>query len=121
MMVRLDAAARRVGDVTRLPVPPGSTPTGVNLSIEDGLHRVARVVVARATNGAVTLEATRVGAGGTTLGTASALLDLEAAPPFDVALSLAGDALFFDDAGGEGGEHRVRRAAIDWRQNAGSH
>lgn len=116
MTVRLDGAARRVGEVTKLPMPSGSTPTAVTLAIEDGAHRIARAVVARATNGAVTLEATRMGVDGATLGATSALLDLEAAPPFDVALSLSGDAVLFDDAGGEAGKHRIRRAAIDWRK-----
>ena len=86
------------------------------MSVEDGARRVARAVVARALNGAVTLEATRVGADGATVGAASSLLDLEAGPPFDVALSLSGDAVLFDDAGGGAGDHRIRRAAIDWRK-----
>ena len=118
MTVRLDGTAHRVGDVTKLPMPQGSNPTAVALSIEDGAHRVARAVVARASNGAVTLEATRIGVDGAIVGAASPLLDLEAAPPFDVALSLSGDAVLFDDAGGEAGEHRIRRAAVDWRKTA---
>jgi hypothetical protein len=116
MTVRLDAAAHRVGDVTKLPMPEGSTPVAVALSIEDVARRVARAVVARASNGAVTLEATRIGADGAAVGGASPLLDLEAGPPFDVALSLSGDAVLFDDAGGEAGARRIRRAAIDWRR-----
>jgi hypothetical protein len=118
MTVRLDASAHRVGDVTKLPMAQGSTPVAVALSVEDGTHRVARAVVARASNGAVTLEAIRLGADGAAVGGASPLLDLEAGPPFDVALSLSGDAVLFDDAGGEAGTHRIRRAAVDWRKAA---
>ena len=42
------------------------------------------------------------------------VVDLDAPAPFDVALTLAGGALFYDDIGSTGTDHRVRRMAIAW-------
>jgi hypothetical protein len=118
MVARVDAASRRVGEAERLPLPAGSTPTAVSLAVEDGPRRVARALVSRASGGAISLEAARIGADGALVGSPTTLLDLEAEPPFDVAIATSGDAAFVDDAGGQGADHRVRRIAIDWRRAA---
>ena len=116
MLARVDAGGHRVGDANKLPLPTGSTPTGVTLSLDDGPRRIARAIVARSSGGAVTLEATRIGADALEVGSPSSLLELEAQPPFDVSAALSGDAVYFDDSAGESTDHRVRRAAVDWRR-----
>jgi hypothetical protein len=118
LVARIDAGGHRVGDAVKLPLPPESTPTSVTLAPEDATRRLARALVARSSGSVVSLGALRIGSDGAPVGTPSTLLDLEAEPPFDVAAALSGDAVFFDDSGGEGASHRVRRAAVDWRRGA---
>ena len=116
MVARVDRASHRVGGAAKLALPGGNKPTAVTLASEDGPRPSVRALVAGSVGDAVTLLAARLGPDGAVLGTPTTLLDLEAAAPFDVPLALAGDALFFDDSGSSPTEHRVRRAAIDWRR-----
>jgi hypothetical protein len=116
MVARVDRAGHLAGGATKLPLPPGSKPTTVALAADGTPGRGVRAVVARSSGEAVTLDAVRISAAGALVGVRSTLLDLEALAPFEAALTLAGDALFFDDEGGAPGEHRVRRASIDWRR-----
>jgi hypothetical protein len=116
MVAAVDAAGHRAGDAVKVPLPAGSSPTSVALALDDGPRRVARALVARSSGGAVTLEAMRLGADGAPVGSPSALLDLEAEPPFDVAAALSTDAVYYDDIAGGGAERRVRRVGVDWRR-----
>jgi len=63
----------------------------------------------------LTLDALRLAADGTPATRSSTLLDLDAPSSFDVALAVAANAVVFDDVGQTPGDHRVRRAAVDWR------
>lgn len=118
MLARVDSSGHRVGDATKLSLPAGSNPTGITLTLDDGARRLARAVVPRSVGGAVSLEALHIRGDGREVGSRSSLLDLEAGPPFEVSVALAGDAIFFDDAAATAAEHRIRRAAVDWRRVA---
>jgi hypothetical protein len=116
MVARVDRASHLVGGAAKLALPGDGRPTAVTLAAEDGPRGAVRALVAGAAGDAVTLLAARIGVDGAVLGAPTALLDLEAVGSFDVALALAGGALFFDDSGAAPTERRVRRAAIDWRR-----
>src|SRR5262249_61093285 len=45
-----------------------------------------------------------------------ALLGLEGPPSLDVAFTLIGDALYFNDEGQDPSERRARRARVTWRR-----
>jgi hypothetical protein len=113
MMARVDAGARLVGTPSRLPLSAEGRPTAVAL---ERVGSGVRAVVARTWRDEVTLDATVFDAAGGAVPQAWSLIDLDAPGSFDVALSLAGEGLFFDDVGVAAGAHRLRRAAVDWRR-----
>jgi hypothetical protein len=114
IVARLDATGHVMGSANRMPLAPECRPADVVLGRDEGRGGV-RAIVSCASGGAVTLDAARRGADAGLVAGPSALLDLEAPAAFDTGLALAGDALFFTDYGGGPGDHRVRRAVIDWR------
>jgi hypothetical protein len=116
MVAQLDGTAHLAGVAAKLKLPADGRPMAVALSAEDGPRGAVRAVVACASGDVVTLDAARIARDATPISAPRALLDLEAGAPFDAALALAGDALFFDDSGSAPTEHRVRRASIDWRR-----
>jgi hypothetical protein len=75
----------------------------------DGLH----AIITRNDRDDVTLDAVSLSVDGTP-GRPWALFDLDAPGTFEVALSLTGDTLYFDDVGRSAADHRVRRAALSW-------
>jgi hypothetical protein len=113
MVARLDAAAQVVAGATKLPLAAPGRPTSLVLA-EAG--EGVRVVIARASGDAVSLDGLSLGSDAAPVIRPWPLLDLDAPAPFDVALAFAGDALFFDDVGVGRGTHRIRRAAIAWRR-----
>ena len=111
MFARLDARGQVVGSVERL--DGVGRPTAIALAPARGY---ARAVVARSTGDVVTLDALRWGSGSApaTAPESFPLIDLNAPAPFEVALALAGDSLFYDDKGTLSGDRRVRRMTISW-------
>jgi hypothetical protein len=88
-------------------------PTAIALAPSRGY---AQAVVARSTGDVVTLDALRCGRG-PAAGAAREvfpLIDLNAPAPFEVALSLAGGSLYYNDKGTLKSDRRVRRMAIGW-------
>jgi hypothetical protein len=111
MAARIDDAARVIGTPVALPFRADERPTAMAVAREgDGF----RAVVARANHEGLTLDALRLGPDARPLQPPSRLLDLDAAPTFDVALALAGDAVLFDDVGSAPGARRIRRATVSW-------
>jgi hypothetical protein len=97
-------------DTGTLRLTDGGRPTALALAPSDpDVH----VVIAQSAHGAVTLDAATLSPGGASP-SAVPLVDLDAPAPFEVALTLAGGALFYDDIGSTGTDHRVRRMAIAW-------
>jgi hypothetical protein len=113
MVARLDGKAHVVGAPASVLSPALGRPTAIALAASGD---VVRTVVACSTPEAVTLDALLLGADGTPATKPWPLLDLDAPPSFDLALALAGDAIFFDDVGVAQADHRVRRAAVAWRR-----
>jgi len=110
MVVRLDAQGHVAGRPAWLPMAGHGRATSLALApAGDGV----RAVVTRNDRDDVTLDAVAISADGTP-GRPWPLLDLDAPGSFDVALSLASDALFFDDIGPSAADHRIRRAAFSW-------
>jgi hypothetical protein len=114
MVALLDDHGAVVGTPTNVPLSGEGRPISIALS---GAGARARAVVARASGGAITLDGMTLAPEGAAISRPWPLADLDAPPPFDVALGFAGDALYFDDVG-EGGvhrtEHRIRRLALVW-------
>jgi hypothetical protein len=75
-----------------------------------------QAIVSRSAHDVVTLEAMRFDKAPSAglVRETYPLIDLDAPAPFDVALALAGGALFYDDTGAVAGAHRVRRMTIAW-------
>jgi hypothetical protein len=112
MVARIDASAHVIGVPEPLPFPRDQRPTDVLLDAQsDGV----RAVVAHGGRDGLTLDALRLAADGTPVTGSSTLLDLDAPSSFDVALAVVADAIVFDDVGQAPGDHRIRRAAVDWR------
>lgn len=110
-IVRLDGAAHAVGAGQRLPLAgPGSPATLVLESAGEGV----RAFAARSSGQDVTIDAVALRADGTAASPPWALVDLDAPSSFDVALSVTGDAVFFDDIGAAPADHRIRRASFAW-------
>jgi len=112
MTARLDRAGRLVGAPSPLPLAGPGRPTAVTLSAADG---GVRAVVARALNGEITLDVMALGSDPAVRPIAWPILDLDAAAPFDVAMTLFPSDIFYTDASSASGQHRVRRAHLDWR------
>ena len=114
MFARLDGRGNVVGGIDRL--GGVGRPTAIALAPSRGF---AQAVVARATGEVVTLDALRFGSGSVAGATRDAfpLIDLNAPAPFEVALSLAGGSLYYNDKGALTGDRRVRRMAISWPQS----
>jgi hypothetical protein len=112
MVARIDASAHVIGVPAPLPFPRDQRPTDVVLDAQSG---GVRAVVAHGGPDGLTLDALRLAADGTPVTRSSTLLDLDAPSSFDVALAVAANAVVFDDVGQTPGDHRVRRAAVDWR------
>jgi hypothetical protein len=110
LVARLDARGNVVGKASWLPMAGHGRATALSLA---PAGEGARVILARNDRDDVTLDAMTLGPDGAP-GRPWALLDLDAPGSFDVALALAGDALFFDDIGPSAADHRVRRAALSW-------
>jgi hypothetical protein len=110
-IARLDATAHVVGAGQRLPLAgPGSPATLVLESTGDGV----RALAARSSGQDVTIDAVALREDGTAASHAWPLVDLDAPSSFDVALSVTGGAVFFDDIGATPADHRIRRAAVAW-------
>lgn len=110
-IARLDGAARVVGAGQRLPLAGSGNPETLVLeSVGDGVHAFA----ARSSGQDVTIDAVALRADGSAASPAWTLVDLDAPSSFDVALSVTGDALFFDDIGASPADHRIRRASVSW-------
>jgi hypothetical protein len=114
MFALLDEHAAVLAAPANVPLHSEGRPISIVLS-EGGTG--ARAVVARASGSAITLDGMMLVPEGAASSRPWPLADLDAPPPFDVALGFAGDALYFDDVG-EGGvhrtEHRVRRLSLSW-------
>jgi hypothetical protein len=110
MVARLDAQGHVANRAAWIPMAGHGRATSLALApAADGV----RAIVARNDRDDVTLDAVAIAADGTP-GRPWPLLDLDAPGSFDVALALAGDALFFDDIGPSAADHRIRRAAFSW-------
>lgn len=114
MVARLDTRGHVVGAPQRLPLAAAGRPTSIALGAPSrgGVH----AVIARSAGDEVTLDGLAIGADGTPATKPWPLLDLDASGSFDVALALAGGALVYDDMGSSPADHRVRRAAVEWRR-----
>jgi hypothetical protein len=110
-MARLDSTAHVVGAGQRLPLAGSGSPATLVLeSAGDGV----RAFAARSNGQDVTIDAVALRADGTAASPPWTLVDLDAPSSFDVALSVAGDSVFFDDIGAAPADHRIRRAAVAW-------
>jgi hypothetical protein len=112
IFARVDRSGRMVGAPETLPLAAPGQPTAIALEASSG-DGYTRAIVARSAHDSVTLDATRLAWTGAPPPTAPAA-DLEAAPPFDVALALVGGAVLYNDTGAAAADHRVRRMAISW-------
>jgi hypothetical protein len=112
MVVRLDAQGHVASRPAWLPMAGHGRALALALALAPPGEGV-RAIVARNDRDDVTLDAMGIAADGTP-GRPWALLDLDAPGSFDVALALAGGALFFDDIGASAADHRIRRAAFSW-------
>jgi hypothetical protein len=111
MMAKLDASGHVVATPSLWPCGGRAHPTAVSLAAD---RAGVRAIAACAAPDGVTLQAARLGVGGTLERPPTAIFDLDAPPSFDVAVAFAGDALVFDDVGRSPGDHRVRRAVVSW-------
>jgi hypothetical protein len=111
MVARLDGGARVVGVPQPLPLADPGSASALAAAPDGG---GARIVIVRTNKDDVSLDVVYVRADGTPARTAWPLDDLDAPGTFDVALALAGDALYFDDVGTSPADHRVRRAVLTW-------
>ncbi|HXN30852.1 MAG TPA: hypothetical protein VN894_03280, partial [Polyangiaceae bacterium] len=110
MVAQLDRSGRVVGSPRALVLGGEGRPTAFVLAPS---QRGAQAIIARSGHDWVTLDALEVSSDGSAE-PAWPVVDLDAPAPFDVALALAGGALFYDDTGGAGGHRRVRRVTISW-------
>lgn len=109
----VDGSLHVVGAPQLLPLAePGSVSELTATRDRDG----ARIVVARSNKDDVSLDVVFVRGDGRPAPPAWRVLDLDAPGAFDVALSVAGDAIFFDDVGASAADHRVRRAQLAWNR-----
>ena len=113
LLVRLGADGHVMGAPSRLPLAGDGRPTALALGMEGG---APLLVLARSGREEVTLDAVQLSAAGAPLGKPWPLIGLDAPATFEVALALAGGALFYDDVGRAAGDHRVRRAAVALRR-----
>jgi hypothetical protein len=110
MVARLDGVGHVVGRPGLIPMAGHGRATSLALApAVDGLH----AIITRNDRDDVTLDAVSLSVDGTP-GRPWALFDLDAPGTFEVALSLTGDTLYFDDVGRSAADHRVRRAALSW-------
>jgi hypothetical protein len=110
-IARLDATAHVLGAGQRLPLAGSGSPATLLLeSAGDGV----RAFAARSNGQDVTIDAVALRADGTAASPPWTLVDLDAPSSFDVALSVTGDSVFFDDIGAVPADHRIRRAAVAW-------
>jgi hypothetical protein len=134
MAARVDAAARVMGAPSRIELAAEGKPTTLALELAPagpapgtaGRDRRVRAVIARTWLDEVTLDATWLASRpDESVAPAWPVVDLDAPGSFDVALSLTGDAIVFDDVGitppgtmapSGAGAHRVRRAAVEWHR-----
>ncbi len=117
MIARVDTAGHVLGAPAALELAGEGRPTAVVLSAAP-IGGAVRAVVARATRDELTLDALSLGDDGKTASPPWPLVDLDAPASFDVALTLAGDALVYDDAGATPDDRRVRRALVSWGARA---
>jgi hypothetical protein len=110
LAAQLDADGRLAGSPTRLPLSAAGRPS--SLAVAPSLEG-PRVAVARSTGDEVGIDLLAL-RGLAAEGRVWPLVELDAPASFDVAMALAGGALYFDDVGASLTRHRVRRAAIDW-------
>jgi hypothetical protein len=110
-IARLDATGHVMGAGQRLPLAASGSPATLVLeNAGDGV----RAFAARSSGQDVTIDAVALRADGTAASPPWTLVDLDAPSSFDVALSVTGDAVFFDDIGAAPADHRIRRAAVAW-------
>lgn len=110
-IARLDGTAHVVGAGQRLPLAGSGSPATLELeSAADGV----RAFAARSNGQDVAIDAVSLRADGTAASPPWTLVDLDAPSSFDVALSVAGDAVYFDDIGATPADHRIRRAGVAW-------
>ena len=110
MVAKLGPGGHVVGSPRALVLGGDGRPTAIVVA---PTARGAQAIVARSGRDWVTLDALELTGDGPGA-PAWPVVDLDAPAPFDVALALAGGALFYDDTGGAGGHRRVRRVTISW-------
>jgi hypothetical protein len=112
LFASLDGEGHVVGALDSLRLADAGRPTAIALA---GAGGFVQAIVARSANDVVTLDALRWDRGPSVGAVRETypLVDLDAPAPFDVALALAGGALFYDDTAVAGG-HRLRRMTIAW-------
>jgi len=114
IVARLDASGHVVGAPARLPLAEPGRPTSIALA--PAASGGVRAVLVRSAGDDVTVDGLAIGADGTPATKTWPLLDLDASGSFDVSLVLTGGALVYDDTGSSPADHRVRRAAVQWRR-----
>ena len=108
MIARLDAKGHTIGDPIRTRGAGIGFPTALALTSNGG---ALRAITARAQEDALVLDVISWPAGQDVQ--AFALARVEGPPSMDVALTLDGDTIFFDDEGNSApGDRRVRRLVL---------
>lgn len=110
MLARLARDGHVIGSPRTLVLGGEGRPTA--LALEPSAHG-AQAIVARSSRDGSTLDAIDLSADGES-GRPWPAVDLDAPASFDVALSLAGDAVFYNDIGAGAADHRIRRLTISW-------
>jgi hypothetical protein len=111
LMAWLDPHGRPAREPGRVATAGEGFATAVTL---DGTANGVHVVLARSARETIELDAMEISHDPTPR--PYPLLPLEGPPSLDVAFTLMGDALFFNDEGQGPGERRARRAHIAWRR-----
>ncbi|MDP9001354.1 MAG: hypothetical protein M3O46_14730 [Myxococcota bacterium] len=110
MRARLAPGGHVIGSPRPLVLGGEGRPTAV--ALESSGHG-ARAIVARSGRDGATLDAFDLSPNGES-SHPWPVVDLDAPASFDVALSLAGDAVFYNDIGAGARDHRIRRLTISW-------
>lgn len=107
----LDSRANVVCPPSELPLGGAGQPTTIAMaSARDEVH----AVVARSSQGGITLDGIRLGGGGVPLAPPWPLVVLDAPASVEVSLAMAGDEVVYSDVVSGPGQRRIRRAEIAW-------
>ena len=109
MIAWLDDKGQAIGDPVRSKGGGEGSPTSIVL---DRTGAELHAVIARSGRDELTLDALSPGRGGA--GPAFPILALDGPPSLDIAMTLLGNALYFNDDGPETGDGRARRAMVVW-------